>query len=130
MNTYRTKFVTFRASRYFRGRARHDDVRAVVDEGGDVGRFYFAKCNGFFRDAQGVHYVALQWYDQRNNDVVDPTVGLPRLTLKNPDLRASHSILPATSITNGALLIGLNTWHFAVMPPAELARFVDNKGLA
>ena len=98
-----------------------------VEQDGGVEELYFAKCNGFFRDSSGQHFAALQWFQQRNHDVVEPTVRLPRLKLLQDDRTDSHSIMPATCIVNGALVVGVETSYYAVMPPTELAEFVRNK---
>jgi len=117
---HRTKFVTFRAMQVFHGRPRHDDVKMVVEENeGDA--FYFAKCRGFFRDGNGDHFVAVQWFNHSQNRSVDPTVKLPKLTLANPDNPAAYSIMPATAIVNGALLVESGNKHYAIMHPKEMA---------
>lgn len=117
---FRTKFVTFRAMQVFHGRPRHDDVKMIVEEnGGDA--LYFAKCRGFFRDGNGDHFVAVQWFNHTLNRNVDPTVKLPKLTLANPDTPASYSIMPATAIVNGALVVESGAKHYAIMHPKEMA---------
>ena len=117
---YRTKFVTFRAMAMFHGRPRHDDVKLVVEEN-DGTALYFAKCHGFFRDGNGDHFVAVQWFNHSQHRNVDPTVKLPKLTLANPELPATHSVMPATAIVNGALLVEAGTKHYAIMHPKEMA---------
>ena len=104
----------------FHGRPRHDDVKMIVEEnGGDA--LYFAKCRGFFRDGNGDHFVAVQWFNHTLNRNVDPTVKLPKLTLANPDTPASYSIMPATAIVNGALVVQSGAKHYAIMHPKEMA---------
>ena len=125
----RYKPITFRATSRFHGKARHDNVKVVVLEDGGVERLFFAKCNGFFRDSNGAHFVALQWFKQVNDDVMEPTVRLPRLQLSQVEAPVSHSIMPATAITNGALVVGVGSSFYAVMHPAEQARYCVNKAL-
>jgi hypothetical protein len=92
----------------------------VVEENeGDT--LYFAKCRGFFRDGNGDHFVAVQWFNHTLNRNVDPTVKLPKLTLANPDTPASYSIMPATAIVNGALVVESGAKHYAIMHPKEMA---------
>ena len=117
---HRTKFVTFRAMQMFHGRPRHDDVKMVVEENeGDT--LYFAKCRGFFRDGNGDHFVAVQWFNHSQHRNVDPTLKLPKLTLANPAMPAAYSIMPATAIVNGALLVPSGAKHYAIMHPKEMA---------
>ena len=106
---------------------RHDNVKVVVLEDGGVERLFFTKCNGFFRDSNGTHFVALQWFKQADDGVVKPAVRLPRLKLAEVEAPASHSIMPATAITNGALVVGVGSSYYAVMHPSEQARYCVNK---
>ena len=48
-------------------------------------------------------------------------VKLPKLTLANPDTPASYSIMPATAIVNGALVVESGAKHYAIMHPKEMA---------
>jgi hypothetical protein len=123
---FRTKFVTFRAVALFHGKPRNDDVKMVVAQNNGTA-LYFAKCRGFFRDSNGDHFAAVQWHNHSVRRQVDPTVKLPRLTLANPDIPTSYlySIMPATAIVNGALLVEIDGKHYAAMHPKEMAHLYD-----
>ena len=65
-------------------------------------------------------------YSRRElRDVVDATVLLPRLKLRPHDQPRSHSVLPASCIHNGALIIANGAHHFAIMSPRELKECVS-----
>jgi hypothetical protein len=104
----------------FHGRPRHGDVKMVVEENGG-NALHFAKCRGFFRDGNGDHFVAVQWFNHSVHRDLDPTLKLPKLTLANPELPATYTTMPATAIVNGALLVKAGAKHYATMHPKEMA---------
>ena len=86
-------------------------------------RYCFAQCEAFFQDGNGRTYVGLRWYDQSGPDIIDATVLQPRLKLRPHDQPRSYSILPASCIHNGALLIANGAHHYAIMSPRELREY-------
>ena len=105
----------------FRGKATRDNVKVEVEDGEGNARFYFAQCEAFFKDANGHVFVGLRWYDHANPNgyVADDTVLLPRLKLRPLEKTGSYSVLPASCIHNGALIIAGENHHWAVMSPRE-----------
>ena len=98
----------------------------VEENGGDA--LYFAKCRGFFRDGNGDHVVAVQWFNYSQHRNVDPTLKLPKLTLANPEMPPAYSIMPASAIVNGALLIpsGTKKWRFCTELRLEMFTVVSS----
>ena len=122
--------IVLRAKTNFRGRPAWDNIKLHVEEG--VGsKFYFGRCMVFFQDNKGSAFVGVRWYKNQspNGDVLDPTVMLPRLKLAsvNVSIRNVHecvSILPASAIINGALLIPFNDEYWVMQSSMEQGRYV------
>ena len=70
----------------------------------------------------------LRWYDHANpnGDAVDATVLLPRLKLRPMEKTGSYSVLPASCIHNGALIIAGDNHHWAVMSPREQKEYEEH----
>ena len=117
----RLVLITLRSMPNFRGKATRDNVKVEVEDGEGNPQFYFAQCEAFFEDANGHVFVGLRWYDHvnQNGDSVDATVLLPRLKLRPLEKTRSYSVLPASCIHNGALIIAGDNHHWAVMSPRE-----------
>ena len=120
----RLVLTTLRAKKSFQGRPTNDFVKVEVEEDNGQGRLYFAKCEAFFRDFRGVHYVGLRWLDQSGPCALNSTFRLPRLKLRPNTIPRSYSVLPASAIHNGALLITVDDFYWAVMPPREQGDYV------
>ena len=120
----RLVLTTLRAKKTFQGRPTNDFVKVEVEDDNGQGRLYFAKCEAFFRDSRGEHYVALRWLDQSGPTTLNTTVRLPRLKLRPTMMPKSYSVLPASSIHNGALLIAADEFYWAVMSPREQKEYV------
>ena len=56
----RLVLTTLRAKKSFQGRPTNDFVKVEVEDDNGQGRLYFAKCEAFFRDFRGDHYVGLR----------------------------------------------------------------------
>ena len=119
----RLVLITLRAMAKFQGRPCLDYVKVAVEGHSGRVQLFFALCEAFFQDADGVHYVGLRWLDKAGPDEVDEIVRLPRLKLRPSGLRNSYSIMPAASIANGALLIAQGDFYWAVMSPREQAAY-------
>jgi hypothetical protein len=120
----RLVWATLRAKKSFQGRPTNGFVKVEVEEDNRQGRLYFAKCEAFFRDSRGDHYVGLRWLDQAGPCALNTTVRLPRLKLRQSTMPRSHSVLPASSVHNGALLIAVEDFYWAVMSPREPGEYV------
>ena len=114
---------TLRAMDRFHGKPAYDNIKVEIALDDGISRLYFAQCEAFFQDGNGRTYVGLRWYDQSGPDIIDATVLQPRLKLRPHDQRRSYSILPATCIHNGALLIANGAHHYAIMSPRELREY-------
>jgi hypothetical protein len=100
-------------------------VKAEIAQDNGSSRYYFAQCEAFFQDSKGHTYVGLRWYDQLGPGIIDGTVLLPRLKLRPHDQPRSYSVLPASCIHNGALLMASGARHHAIMSPRELKECVS-----
>ena len=116
----RLVLTTLRAKKSFQGRPSNDFVKAEVEEDNGQGRLCFAKFEAFFRDSRGINCVSLRWLDKSGPCALNTTVRLPRLKLRP----ASNSVLPASSVHNGALLIEVDDFYWAVMSPREQGDYV------
>ena len=106
-------------------KAAPDNVKVEIAQDNGSSRYYFAQCEAFFQDSKGDIYVGLRWYDQSGPDIIDATVLLPRLKLRPHDQPRSYSVLPASRVHNGALLMASSTHHYATMSPRELKEYVS-----
>ena len=124
----RLVLITLRSMAKFRGKTTRDNVKVEVEDGEGNARFYFAQCEAFFQDADGHVFVGLRWYDHanQNGDAVDATVQLPRLKLRPREKTGSYSVLPASCIHNGALIIAGDNHHWAVMSPREQKEYEEH----
>jgi hypothetical protein len=102
-----------------------DNVKVEIAQDNGKTRYYFTQCEAFFQDGKGRTYVGLRWDDQSGPGIVDVTVLLPRLKLRSHDQPRSYSVLPASCIHNGALMIANGAHHYAIMSPRELKEYVS-----
>ena len=100
-------------------------VKVEVAQDNGTSRYHFAQCEAFFQDNKGSAYVGLRWYDQPGPEIIDGTVLLPRLKLRPHDQPGSYSVLPASCIHNGALLMASGGHHHAIMSPRELREYIS-----
>ena len=77
------------------------------------------------KDGRGPTYVGLRWHDQSGPDIIDAAVLLPRLKLRPHDQPRSYSVMPASCIHNGALVMAHGAHYYAVMSPRELKEYVS-----
>jgi hypothetical protein len=116
---------TPRAMEHFHGKPARDNVKVEIAQENGSSRYYFAQCEAFFQDSKGDIYVGLRWYDQSGPDIIDETVLLPKLKLRPHDKPRSYSVLPASCMHNGALLMARGAHHYAIMSPRELKEHVS-----
>jgi hypothetical protein len=120
-NPSRLVLQTLRTMDKFHGKPTRDNAKAEVAQDNGSSRYYFAQCEAFFQDSGG-----LRWYDQSGPGIIDGTVLLPRLKLRPHDQpRSYYSVLPASCIHNGALLVANGAHHYAIMSPRELKDHVS-----
>jgi hypothetical protein len=72
----------------------------------------------FFSDANKEHYVAVRWYEHMTPPK-GTALDLPSLKLAPENLTKSYSILPESTIVNGAVLIKCRGTYWAVQSPRE-----------
>ena len=116
---------TLRAMNKFHGKPTRDNIKAEIAQDNGNSRYYFAQCEAFFQDRKGRTYVRLRWHDQSGPDIIDVPVLQLRLKLRPHDQPRSYSILPASCIHNGALVIANGGHHYAIMSPRELREYVS-----
>ena len=95
---------TLRALPEFQGKPALDYVKMDVDMDGHY-RSYFARCVCFFVDSHNIHFIAVRWLTEVPGVVIDGTTLLPPLTMSPPGNTKSYSVMPATSMQNGALVL-------------------------
>ena len=100
-------------------------VKAEIAQDNGSSRYYFTQYKAFFQDSKGHIYVGLRWHDQSGPDIIDDTVLRPRLKLRPHDQPRSYSVLPASCMHNGALLMASGARHYAIMSPRELKEYVS-----
>ena len=81
----------------------------------------------FFRDAEGQHFVGLQWYAEPPNDPPGAVIDLTALDITREDRSSSYSVLPAECIINGALLVKCNGAFWAAQSPREEMAYARNR---
>jgi hypothetical protein len=72
----------------------------------------------------GKHFVAVHWLTEVEGAVVDPVTRLVPLTLSRPELTASYSVMPASAIVNGALIIQGGAKLWALQSPREQRAYI------
>ena len=117
---------TLRALPDFQGKPALDYVKMDVDMDGQH-RSHFARCACFFVDSQNTHFIAVRWLTEVPGVVIDGTALFPPLTLSPPGNIKSYSVMPATSIQNGAIVLaaGRKLWPL-LSPRVEKAYIISN----
>ena len=82
-------------------------------------KIHFGKCVVFLKDSNDEYFVVLQWYDQEGREPFDSVSGLVQLVLRPPNVRTSYSIMPISSIINGALITRSENKLWVLMSPRE-----------
>jgi hypothetical protein len=110
--------VILRAMPSFHGKPSNDNVKVAVEyDTGD--KIHFAKCVVFLQDSMGEYFVLLQWYDQVGRQPLDSVSGLVQLVLRPPNVTRSYSIMPITSIVNGAIITCSENKLWVLLSPRE-----------
>jgi hypothetical protein len=109
----------------FHGKPTRDNAKVEVAQDNGNSRGHCVQCEAFFQDGKGRTYVGLRWHDQSVLGIIDVTVLLPRLKQRPNDQPRSYSVLPASCIHNGSLIIAHGAHHFAIMSPRELKEHVS-----
>jgi hypothetical protein len=123
----RLALQTLRVMNKFHGKPTRDNVKVEIAQDNGNSFYYFAQCEAFFQDGKGRTYVALRWHDQSGPEIIDVhvTVLLSRLKLRPYDQPRSYSVLPASCIHNGALVMARGAHHHAIMPHQQLKEYVS-----
>ena len=82
-------------------------------------KIHFAKCLLFLKDSHEEYYVIVQWYDPVGREPFDPISGLPQLQLRPPGITKSYSVMPVTSIINGAIITRAENKYWVLLSPRE-----------
>ena len=110
--------VVLRAMPFFHGKPGNDNVKVAVEyDTGD--KIHFAKCVLFLRDSLEEYFVLLQWYDEVGRQPLDSVSGLVQLVVRPPNVTRSYSIMPITSIVNGAIITPSENKLWVLLSPRE-----------
>ena len=110
--------VILRAMPYFHGKPSYDNVKVAVEY--DTGaKLHFGKCVVFLKDSLDEYFILLQWYDQVGRQPLDSVSGLVQLVLRPPNVTGSYSIMPITSIANGAIITCSENKLWVLLSPRE-----------
>ena len=105
------------------GTPARDYVKLVVEE--DAGkRIYFARCVCFFVDKNLTHFVAVRWLTEVPGAVLDPASRMAPFTMSPEGAITSYSVMPATAILNGALVVPSPGRLWALMSPREERQYI------
>ena len=114
---------TLRAMPDFQGKPALDYVKMDVDMDGHY-RSYFARCVCIFVDSHNIHFIAVRWLTEVPGVVIDGTTLLPPLTMSPPGNTKSYSVMPATSIQNGALVLAAGNKLWPLLSPREEKAYI------
>jgi len=110
--------IILRALPTFHNKNSIADVKVAVEY--DTGiKIHFAKCLLFLKDSHEEYYVVVQWYDPVGREPFDPISGLPQLQLRPPGITTSYSVMPVTSIINGAIITRAENKYWVLLSPRE-----------
>jgi hypothetical protein len=110
--------IILRALPTFHNKNSIADVKVAVEY--DMGiKIHFAKCLLFLKDSHEEYYVVVQWYDPVGREPFDPISGLPQLQLRPPGITKSYSVMPVTSIINGAIITRTENKYWVLLSPRE-----------
>jgi hypothetical protein len=110
--------IILRAQPFFQNKPGHANVKVAVDYDSGV-KIHFGKCVVFLKDSQDEHFVVLQWYNEEGREPFDSVSGLVQLVLRPPKVTTSYSVMPITSIINGALITRSENKLWVLMSPRE-----------
>ncbi len=110
--------IILRALPTFHNKTSQADVKVAVEY--DTGiKIHFAKYVLFLKDSHEEYYVVVQWYDPVGKKPFDPISGLPQLQLRPPGITKSYSVMPVTSIINGAITTRAENKLWVLLSPRE-----------
>ena len=115
----RLVLITLRSKKLHCKRPAMDNVRVAVEDGHGF-NVHFAQCIHFMEDTRGDCFVALRWYlETTNNFNYDSDTGAIRLALSPADRTDSYSVMPVSSILNGACIFAWEGYSWVVQSPRE-----------
>ncbi len=81
---------------------------------------HFAQYVVFLKDSQDSFFVVVQWYDPVGREPFDSISGLAQMELRpHPGITKSYSVMPITSIVNGALITRFENKFWVLLSPRE-----------
>ncbi len=95
--------IILRAIPKFHNRPSRANVKVAVEYDNGI-KTHFAQCVVFLKDSQENFFVVVQWYDPVGRQPFDSVSGLAQIELRPPGITKSYSVMPVTSIVNGALI--------------------------
>ena len=110
--------VILRAMPFFHNKPGHDNVKVAVVADRRV-TIYFAKCIVFLKDSREDCFVLVQWYDKKGGEPFDPVSGLVQVVLRPANELKSYSLMPITSIVNGAIIVESEKKRWVLLSPRE-----------
>ena len=110
--------VILRAMPFFHNKPGHDNVKVAVVADRRV-TIYFAKCIVFLKDSRDDCFVLVQLYDKKGGEPFDPVSGLVQVVLRPANELKSYSLMPITSIVNGAIIVESEKKHWVLLSPRE-----------
>ncbi len=110
--------VVLRAMPFFHSKPGHDNVKVAVETDRHV-TIYFARCIVFLKDSREECFVLIQWYDKIGGEPFNSVSGLVQVVLRPANELKSYSIMPLTSIVNGALIVESENKRWVLLSPRE-----------
>jgi hypothetical protein len=111
--------VILRAQTFFQNKPANANVKVAVAYDTGV-RIHFGKCVVFLKDSDDEYFVLLQWYDQvLGTEPFHSVSGLVQLELRPQNVTKSYSVMPISSIVNGALIITSENKLWVLLSPRE-----------
>jgi hypothetical protein len=110
--------VILRATPFSHNKPGHDNVKVAVENDRRV-QIYFAKCIVFLKDNREEWIVLVQWYDKVGDEPFDSVSGLVQVVLRPANELKSYSLMPITSIVNGALIVESEKKRWVLLSPRQ-----------
>jgi hypothetical protein len=110
--------IILRAIPKFHNRPSRANVKVDVEYDNGI-KTHFAQCFFFLKDSQENFFVVVQWYDPVGRQPFDSVSGLAQIELRPPGVTKSYSVMPVTSIVNGALITRSENKLWVLLSPRE-----------
>jgi hypothetical protein len=110
--------INLRATSLFHNKPGCVNVKVAVEYDSGV-NIHFVKCFLFLKDSHEEYFVVLQWYDPVGREPYDSVSGLMQLVLRRSNVPKRYSVMPITSIVNGAVIIRSEDKLWVLLSPRE-----------